>query len=193
MIYADIGLFPWGTLNAGLTNATGISFGVWSQLMGLILILGMSFFKYYPGIGTLFDILLVGFFIDFLDATGFFPKPEHLLIQMIYSIIGLFILSYGMALYMSCGLGAGPRDGLMLLLLRITGKPVRVVKVCIEMTVTLFGLILGGPFGIGTIMLALLGGPVLDCVFKWTHYNASELKQKNIFEFFSKNTLPPHN
>lgn len=186
MIHANIGLFPWGTLNAGLTNATGISFGVWSQLIGIVIIIGMILMKSYPGIGTLCDIFFVGFFIDTLEHSGIIPTPQGIVMQVIFSIIGLFVLSYGMSLYMSCGLGAGPRDGLMLLIMKLTGKPVTVVKAGIEITVTLLGLLLGGPFGVGTILLAFLGGPVLDLVFKWTKFNAAEVKQRTLLDLVRK-------
>lgn len=184
MIHANIGLFPWGTLNAGLTNSTGISFGVWSQLIGVIIIIGLILMKAYPGIGTLCDIFFVGFFIDTIEATGWIPTPHTLVTQLIFSLIGLFVLSYGMSIYMSCGLGAGPRDGLMLLMMKITGKPVTIVKAGIEITVTVLGLLLGGPFGVGTIMLAFLGGPVLDLVFKWTKFDAASVKQKTLVDLF---------
>ncbi len=186
MIHANIGLFPWGTLNAGLTNATGISFGVWSQLIGIVIIIGMFFMKAYPGLGTICDILFVGFFIDLLEATQLVPTPHGLLSQILFSIVGLFVLSYGMAVYMSCGLGAGPRDGLMLLIMKITGKPVVFVKAAIEITVTALGLLLGGPFGVGTILLALLGGKVLDLMFKWTGFDASKVRQRTLGELFRK-------
>ncbi|SMP65708.1 YczE/YyaS/YitT family protein [Anoxynatronum buryatiense] len=117
MIHANIGLFPWGILNAGLANVTGISFGVWSQIIGLFIIVMMTLFKFYPGIGTIFDMFFVGFFIDLLELMAVVPTPSGLVSQVGFSMAGLFVLSYGVSLYMSCGLGASPRDGLMLTLL----------------------------------------------------------------------------
>lgn len=189
MIHASIGLFPWGTLHAGLATSTGISFGVWSQIIGLIIVCIMAIFKFYPGIGTLLDIFFVGFFIDFIEFSGILPTPENMIMKFIFSILGLFILSYGMSVYLKCGLGAGPRDGLMLMLIHLTGKSVTVVKTTIELTVTILGLALGGPFGFGTILLAVIGGKVLDMVFKWTGYDTGKIKQKNLLEIF-RNSEP---
>ena len=184
MIHANIGLFPWGTLNAGLTASTGISFGVWSQIIGLIIVSFMAIFKFYPGIGTLLDIFFVGFFIDLIEFSSVLPTPENIFAKLFFSIVGLFILSYGMSVYLKCGLGAGPRDGLMLMLMHITGKSVSVIKTTIELTVTILGLVLGGPFGFGTILLALIGGKVLEIVFQLTGYDADKVKQKNLLELF---------
>ena len=184
MIHANIGLFPWGTLNAGLTASTGISFGVWSQIIGLIIVSVMAIFKFYPGIGTLLDIFFVGFFIDLIEFSSVLPTPENIFAKLFFSIVGLFILSYGMSVYLKCGLGAGPRDGLMLMLMHITGKSVSVIKTTIELTVTILGLVLGGPFGFGTILLALIGGKVLEIVFQLTGYDADKVKLKNLLELF---------
>ena len=186
MIHANIGLFPWGILNAGLSNASGLSFGVWSQIIGLMILMIMAIFKHYPGLGTLFDIFFVGFFIDLIEASRLMPSPDHLVMKLILSITGLFVLSYGVSLYMRCGLGAGPRDGLMLMLMKMTGGSVTVVKSVIELSVTVLGLLLGGPFGFGTIMLAILGGKVMNLVFKWTNYDASKVPQKSLLDLWKQ-------
>ena len=186
MLHAKIGLFPWGTLNAGLTKATGISFGTWSQIIGLALVLIMAMFKYYPGIGTLLDTIFFGFFVDMIQDAKVIMYPKTLMGQTYFALLGLVLMSYGMSLYMSCGLGAGPRDGLMLFLMKLTGRSVTFIKTSIEITVTALGLLLGGPFGFGTIMLALLGGKVLQLMFKWTQFDAGTLKQHDLFELFDK-------
>lgn len=186
MIHAGIGLFPWGILNAGLSQVSGLSFGVWSQIIGLAILVIMAIFKHYPGLGTLFDIFFVGLFIDLIERSRLMPYPDDLVLKILLSIAGLFVLSYGMSLYMSCGLGAGPRDGLMLMLMKLTGGSVTMVKSAIEVTVTLIGLALGGPFGFGTIMLAVLGGKVLHLVFKWTKFDASKVKQKSLLDLVER-------
>ena len=186
MIHANIGLFPWGTLNAGLVDVTGISFGTWSQITGLVIIILMALFKYYPGIGTLLDMFFVGYFIDLIERSGLIDYPDTLPFKLLISLVGLFILSYGMSLYMSCGLGAGPRDGLMLMVMHRSGKSVTFVKTVIEVTVMAIGLMLGGPFGIGTILLALAGGKVLSLVFKWTGYDASKVEQKSLLDLIQR-------
>ena len=190
MIHANIGLFPWGILNAGLVNVTGLSFGVWSQITGLMIIVLMMCFKFHPGIGTIFDMFFVGFFIDLLELAGVVPTPSGLVAQVLLCMAGLFVVSYGVSLYMSCGLGAGPRDGLMLMLMKLTRQSAGVVKTALEITVTLVGLLLGGPFGFGTILLALTGGKVMALVFQWTGFDAHGVEQQNIFQFWREHVVP---
>ncbi|PLX33881.1 MAG: hypothetical protein C0604_02740 [Clostridiales bacterium] len=87
-------------------------------------------------------------------------------------------------MYLSCGLGAGPRDGLMIALMNLTGKRVTVIKTSIEVTVTVLGIIMGGPLGIGTIMVALLGGRILDSVFTFFKYDPKEKSQMNFIGLY---------
>lgn len=184
MVHTNIGLFPWGTLHEGLARRTHLSFGVWSQIIGALIVIGLVCFKYQPGIGTLIDVFFFGFYIDLLENSHLIPYPSTFTMKLTLSIVGLFILSYGMAFYMKAGLGTGPRDGLMLFLMEKTNKPVVIVKTVLELIVTIVGLLLGGPFGIGTVLLALIGGKVLQMVFEWTAYTPETVKQLSIEEFF---------
>lgn len=197
MVHSDIGLFPWGTLQEGLSRSTGLSFGVWSQIIGIVIVIILVAFKYQPGVGTLVDVFYVGFCIDFIESIHLLPYPHSIIMKLFMCIIGLFILSYGMAIYMKAGLGTGPRDGLMLFLMEKTNKPVVIIKTSIEILVTILGLMMGGPFGIGTVLIALLGGKVLQWVFRWTGYDPNETRQKNFNDFFKSDPvglgrLDPH-
>lgn len=184
MIQAGIGLFPWGTLNAGLAASTQLTFGQWSQIIGLIVIVINMIFKMYPGIGTLLDMLLIGFFIDLILAFGIIPSFHTPLFQILICLIGLAVFSFGLYIYMSADLGAGPRDSLMVAVVRSTGKSVTIVKPMIEVSVTLAGLLLGGPLGLGTLILALFGGKSLDLVFKFMHYDPSTRQQFDFVQMY---------
>ena len=63
-------------------------------------------------------------------------------------------------LYISARFGPGPRDGLMTGLHERTGRSVRLVRTCLEVTVLLTGIALGGSFGVGTVAYALSIGPL---------------------------------
>ena len=182
MITAGIGMNPWGTFTSGLVNITGLSFGRLSQLIGFIIILGSLPIKSFPGIGTLLNMIFIGVFIDFFKSSGFFIQPNSILLQLLMCITGLTILSLGIYTYISCGLGAGPRDGLMLALMRITGKSVTIIKPIIEITVILIGFALGGPIGFGTVIVAILGGKFLSIIFNVMKFDPEDNKQQNLVE-----------
>lgn len=180
MLTAGIGLNPWGTFTSGLESITHLSFGKLSQLIGLLIIVLTLPLKIVPGIGTILNMIFIGMFIDLFKSLNFMVQPSTFILQLIMCIVGLSILSYGIYMYISCGLGAGPRDGLMLALIKITGKNATVIKPTIEITVTILGLILGGPLGIGTILVALIGGKFLDIIFTMNSYDPKATEHKNL-------------
>ena len=184
MLMSNIGLNPWGTLNAGFVNVTPISFGQWSQIIGLVIILFTMFLKVIPGIATILNIYLIGVFMDLILESGLMPSPGNIVFQIPMNLAGLLIFSFGVYMYLSCGLGAGPRDGLMIALMNLTGKSVTVIKTSIEVTVTVLGIMMGGPLGIGTVMVALLGGRILDSVFTFFKYDPKEKSQMNFIGLY---------
>jgi len=65
-------------------------------------------------------------------------------------------------MYIGSQLGPGPRDGLMTGLARRTGRSIRLVRTSLEITVVVLGFALGGIVGVGTVLYALLIGPVVQ-------------------------------
>lgn len=181
-LYADLGTNPWGTFHQGISRISPISFGQATQLTGLIIILLSLLIKIYPGIGTILNMLLIGIIVDLLDKTGLFFVPELLVTKLAFLFIGMFLFNYGVYIYLSCGLGAGPRDGLLVGLVKYTGKSVSVIRPIIEVTVVLIGIFLGGSYGIGTIVNAFGGGYVLNVIFNYHRFNPKTVKQMVITE-----------
>lgn len=182
MVDAGIGVSPWATLQAGLESISGISYGRVTQLVGLVIIVSTFFMKVYPGVGTVLNVASIGFLIDRIRGLGMIPDLNSFPAQLVMCFIGLVIFSFGIYLYLSCGLGAGPRDGLMLALIKLTGKPATIIKPVIELTVLVAGVMLGGPFGAGTLMIALLGGRILDMVFDMFKFDPKGHEQQNLVE-----------
>ena len=184
LLKANLGMNPWGTFTSGLVNITGLSFGQLTQLIGLFIIIATLPIKSIPGIGTLLNMYFIGIFIDLFSNLSWLATPDHFLLQLTMCFMGLFILSFGIYVYLSCGLGAGPRDGLMIALIKITNSSATFVKPMIEITVTIVGILLGGPLGIGTVIVALSGGRILDYFFKKFKYDPKEHAQTTLLDFF---------
>ncbi len=183
MVEAGIGMSPWGTLQAGLEGVTDISYGKVTQLVGLSIIVSTMFMKVYPGVGTVLNIAFIGFFIDTIRGLEVIPLVTSFPEQLLMCLVGMVIFSFGIYYYLSCGLGAGPRDGLMIALIKITGKTPTVIKPMIELTVLGVGVIIGGPLGVGTVVIALFGGKILDMVFGFYKFDPKTIKQQNLAEF----------
>ena len=156
-IDANLGLNPWGTFHQGVSNITSLTFGEVSQITGIIIIAFSLFIKIYPGIGTILNMFFIGFFVDFFDKMRFLPMPESILMKSLYLVIGTLMFNYGIYVYLSCELGAGPRDGLLVGLVKLTGISVSVMRPMIEVTILIIGIFLGGAYGIGTVLNAFGG------------------------------------
>jgi hypothetical protein len=92
-------------------------------------------------------------------GTDWFPIQHHnFLIRFLYVVAGIAIIGIGSSLYITCGLGPGPRDGLMTGLHRVTGIRVGRVRLTLEIIVMTIGWLLGGRVGLGTLMFALFIG-----------------------------------
>ncbi|WP_421382268.1 YczE/YyaS/YitT family protein [Bacillus salacetis] len=156
----DLGIGPWDVFHYGLFLKFGLTIGTWSIIAGVIILLitGLAT-KSFPKIGAFLNMLLIGLFIDFFNFI--IPDTNSLLLQAILFAAGTIIIGYGIGLYVSADFGAGPRDGLMLLIVEKTGWKIQWVRNGIEVAVFLLGWMLGGPVGIGTVIIAFFLGSVV--------------------------------
>lgn len=158
MLRAHIGVGPWDVLSQGVAGVTGLPFGVVTNGIGVLLLLAWWPLRQRPGIGTLANVLLVGSSAQVvLDLT----RPvDGLVAQALLLLGGMVLLAVATAVYVGAGLGAGPRDGLMLGLHRRLGLPIQVARTLVEGTALLAGWLLGGNVGIGTVVFAVGIGPL---------------------------------
>ncbi|MCL2803277.1 MAG: hypothetical protein FWD29_04925 [Micrococcales bacterium] len=159
MIQASIGIPPWDVLAQGLSRTTGMSFGLVTNLIGLVVLLFWIPLRQRAGVGTVINVLLVGPAAEF--GLHVIPQPDHLLWQILLFTGGLLLLACTTAIYLAPQLGPGPRDGLMTGLHGRTGWPIWAIRAGIEITVLIIGYVLGGQVGAGTLAQALLIGPLV--------------------------------
>ncbi|MBL7167733.1 membrane protein [Candidatus Bathyarchaeota archaeon] len=170
-LYSNLGMSPWGVFQVGLAEILPLTLGQVSQVVGLaVLVLGWAL-GFPPGLGTVANVYLVGLFIDLVMVWNLLPQPVGLVPQMAMLILGIVVIGVASLLYLKVQLGAGPRDGLMVGLVTKLDRPVSQVRMAIEVTVLVMGFFLGGPVGIGTILNALLTGPVVQLSFKLGGFN----------------------
>lgn len=152
IVLSNFGSTPWTVLSQGIALRSEISIG-WSSFF----ISGMVMLAWLPlklrfGLGTILNIIVIAFFLDV--TTKILSEPTALSSRIAFGIIGLFLYGLGTALYLTCHLGAGPRDGLMVGLCQRFHLKVGVVRTSIEISVCLLGFFLGGIVGIGTLIFA---------------------------------------
>ena len=170
-LYSGLGMSPWGVLTIGIEQHMPLTFGQTSQMIGLmVLAIGWAL-GFAPGFGTIANMYLIGTFIDLIMARGLLPSPTSPIEQytmLFFSIILIGVASY---LYLRVRLGAGPRDGLMMGLVKKLDRPVSTIRGALEVTVLIIGYLLGGPVGIGTVLNALLLGVSVQLAFRIGRYD----------------------
>jgi uncharacterized membrane protein YczE len=159
-IRASLGTAPWDVLHQGLAAKTGLSLGTVVVIVSFLVLLLWIPLRQWPGIGTLFNAVLVGVFADI--GLAFIPAFSHVGGQAGLLIAAVLLNGVASACYIGARLGPGARDGLMTGLARRTGWPVRVCRTGIEVVVLGSGWLLGGSVGIGTVLYALAIGPLVQ-------------------------------
>ncbi len=156
-----LGVSSWDVLHIGLFKNMGLSIGLWSIIVGIIIIVTASFgLREIPKLGTLMNMIFVGLFIDFFN--WLLPDPHTIPIQYIDFILGIVLMGIGGGIYLSSNLGSGPRDSLMLLTVKKFNCSITVARTIMEVIVAIVGFLLGGPIGIGTIIMAFALGPIIQ-------------------------------
>ena len=124
------GTNAWNTLVLGISGATSLSFGTASLMISALVILIDIIFKGRIGFGTIMNAVLIAWFSDlYLAIFSFLPTAQNQFIGAVLTVIGQTIISFSTILYMSPGLGCGPRDTLMVIIGKHFPKaPIGLVK-----------------------------------------------------------------
>jgi uncharacterized membrane protein YczE len=160
IITASIGMSPWTVLAEGLSLTSGLSIGVLTFLISLIVLLLWIPLKQKAGIGTILNVIIIAAVIEW--SLPYLPHPETFLIQIFQAILGTLIVGFASGIYLIANLGPGPRDGLMTGCQRVTNLPIAWVRVFIEITVISIGWTLGGTIGVATVIFAFGIGPAVS-------------------------------
>ena len=151
LIQSTIGNSPWSVFAQGLSLRTPLSVGEATAITSIGVLLLWIPLRERPGFGTLANIAVIAIFIQI--GVNHIPEVEmNFPLQILYVLIGIGFVGLGSALYITCGLGPGPRDGLMTSIHNRTGIRIARVRLGIEVTILIIGALLGGSVGLGTAM-----------------------------------------
>jgi uncharacterized membrane protein YczE len=158
-VAGNLGLAPWDVFHQGVSEMIDVPLGLVLEATSLVVLLLWIPLHIRPGLGTILNALEIGLVVYFTD--GLLPTTDALAARLAYVIGAVLVIAVGSAMYIGAGLGSGPRDGLMLGLAQ-RGISVRVARTVIEVTVLVFGLLLGGTIGVGTLAFTFGIGPVVQ-------------------------------
>ena len=163
VVQSNIGNAPWSVLAQGLAKTFNSEIGLLTFIISAIVLLLWIPLKEKPGFGTLANIAIISASIQF--GVDHLPLQTSLLGGIASALFGIALVGLGSSLYITCGLGPGPRVGAMTGLHQRTGIRVGRVRMGIEVTVLIVGALLGGKIGLGTALFALLVGQAVAVSF----------------------------
>ena len=157
LILSTTGNSPWSVLAEGISKNSKLSIGAATFLVSVSVLFLWIFLRQKPGLGTIFNIIIISGMIDV--TLYFFDPPSSNILKYLLAIFSVMLVGIGSGIYLVANLGPGPRDGLMTGLTKITNLPIALVRACLEILVVIVGWYLGGTVGVGTLIFAFGIGP----------------------------------
>jgi uncharacterized membrane protein YczE len=158
-VQAGLGVDPWTVFAQGLSVRTGVGIGWITNVVGFFVLLLWIPLRQKPGVGTVANILLVGTSMQLV--IGVVPPVTGFAAQLATLLGGILLVAIASGLYIGARFGPGPRDGLMTGMNARLGWPIWLCRALVELSVLLIGWLLGGTVGIGTVLFAVLIGPLV--------------------------------
>lgn len=163
-----LGVSPWDVLHVGMARVLSLPVGTAMIITScIVLLLGLAL-GVRPGMGTIFDIVIMGSTVNLLLGWGFVGDADTWVIPLRIALFlaGTFVTGVGIAIYVGAHTGAGPRDGLMVAVHERLRWPISRARFSIELFALSVGLLLKGPIGIGTLLWAVAIGPSAGLAFR---------------------------
>ncbi len=185
-IKSGSGMSPWEVLHSGIASTFDIRIGRAGIIVSGIIVALDCLLGAKIGIGTVLNMLFIGLFTDMILSLEIINTSSIYMVQIAFLFIGMFAMNIGIWIYISQGLGAGPRDGLMVAVSKRSGISVQTVRSSIETAAVIIGIMLGGSFGFGTIICAILAGPFMKIIFDRIGFDVKGVSHTYIDDYFIK-------
>ena len=148
---------PGSVFAQGISLNVNLSIGTITLLISIAVLILWIPLGQKPGMGTIFNALIIAIMIDL--CIKYVPTPSNYIYQLLLAVISVIMVGIGGGIYLVSNLGAGPRDGLMIGLQKLTNFPIAAVRGTLEISVVSIGWYLGGTVGVGTLLFAFGIGP----------------------------------
>ena len=182
-IYAHIGLAPWDCLGMGIAKHTPFNYGISMTLIAVTVLIIDILLKERIGYGTIIDAICTGNFVQMFNYLDPLPENKNTMLGIAIMLGGFVFMALGMWIYMSAQQCCGPRDALLVGLgKRMKKVPIGIVEIMLWAVVLLFGFLLGGPVGVGTLISTFGAGLVMQLVYSLIHFEPRKLRHRDIFE-----------
>ena len=156
---SNFGVSPWMVLAQGLAIQFEIGIGLSIIVVSFGVLLFWIPLKEKPGIGTFINFFVVAAVIEI--TLPYIPYQTDISLKLLQVFLGILVIGMGGSIYLIANLGPGPRDGLMTGISKKTEIPMAYVRNALEISVVIIGWSLGGTAGVGTLIFAIMIGPVI--------------------------------
>lgn len=184
LLYANLGTDAVSVFSTGMAKVLHISYGSAMMLLQATFAILVFFVnKKYLHIASVMAVFIIGYPADFVHALlqRYLVFSPTLWTNIIFSFLGMLIVSLGVAIYLEAHLGVAPVDaGAEILLHRYPHISYRWFRIASDLCFLLAGLALGGDFGLGTFICAFGIGPVVAFHRKWCN---------KVYHYFEKSRV----
>lgn len=182
-IQANIGLASWEAFSMGLAYLTDQTYGNILIISGFVILLVDVALKEKIGFGTILNTILIGTFVDLIQAVDLIPQMNNFFSGVLMLLLGQLSICIGSYFYIGASLGCGPRYALMVALgKRLPKVPIGIVRGVIEGTVLLIGWLLGAKVGIGTVISVFGISFILEVTFNILHFDVTNIEHESIVD-----------
>lgn len=169
LVRLNFGADPFTVMNLGASNRLGISFGNWQVIFNAILfVIIILFDRSQIGWGTIFNMILVGYSLDFFswvfDNTLPLDAFRSLSIRIIVLVPAILLFLFAAAVYLAVDLGSSPYDAAAFVLAsKLKKVRFRYIRIGWDISAGLIGFLLGSKaIGIVTFIIAFSVGPIIS-------------------------------
>ena len=160
-LYAGFGGATLAVLWQGISKTFYISIGMASLLVAIVMIVFAFFYdRSQIHIGTILYQIVYSLCVDvFANAHVY---SSHLWVNALIMLLGVVLFAVGTGFYAAASLGRGSYEALTFSLAEKNGWQVKVVRMILDIVMVIAGVLLGGKFGICTIVTIIISGPVIQ-------------------------------
>lgn len=160
-LYAGFGGATLAVLWQGISKTFHISIGMASLIVAIVMIVFAFFYdRSQIHIGTILYQIVYSFCVDLFANAHVYST--HLWVNALIMLLGVMLFAVGTGFYAAASLGRGSYEALTFSLAEKNGWQVKVVRMILDIVMVIAGVLLGGKFGICTIVTIIISGPVIQ-------------------------------
>ena len=160
-LYAGFGGATLAVLWQGISRTFHISIGMASLIVAIVMIVFAFFYdRSQIHIGTILYQIVYSLCVDLFANAHVYSS--HLWVNALIMLLGVVLFAVGTGFYAAASLGRGSYEALTFSLAEKNGWQVKVVRMILDIVMVIAGVLLGGKFGICTIVTIIISGPVIQ-------------------------------